>query len=174
MKTINVKILNQEETDILKVGFIYKGKEYSISFLLDGNSYIEKYINTKDTYYKDKIFNLLYIKIDNDKIYLSSGQFDLQISRIRNEIISSTPYKTYLIKDCVNGFYKIGKSRNPKIREKTLQHEKPTIKIVKIFDQDIEKILHEQYKEQRLRGEWFNLNNIQVKYICSKYGKEGK
>lgn len=171
MKSENVKILKQEQTDILNVGFTYKNKKYFISFFLDGNSYLEKYIDTKEQFYKNEIFKALYTK-SNNKVYLKDKQFDIQVSRIRNEIISASHYKTYLIKDCVNGFYKIGKSRNPRVREKTLQSEAPNIKIVKIFNKDIEKILHDEYKNQRLRGEWFDLNDIQVKYICSKYGKE--
>ena len=77
--------------------------------------------------------------------------------------------KAYIMKDDNTGYYKIGKSVNPKLREKTLQSEKPTIKMIKVFDKDIEKELHNQYKEFRVRGEWFNLNSIQVNYICTKY-----
>jgi hypothetical protein len=77
--------------------------------------------------------------------------------------------KTYLMKDNNTGLYKIGKSKNPKHREKTLQSEKPTIKMVKVFDKDIEKKLHAIYNDQRVRGEWFDLTPIQVKYICTHY-----
>tara|TARA_R110002050_G_scaffold10521_1_gene35996 strand:- start:292 stop:420 length:129 start_codon:yes stop_codon:yes gene_type:complete len=38
--------------------------------------------------------------------------------------------KTYLQKNTRNGLYKIGKSNNPKVREKTLQGEEPEIKMV--------------------------------------------
>jgi hypothetical protein len=78
-------------------------------------------------------------------------------------------YKTYILKDETNNFYKIGKSVNPIIREKTLQSEKPTIKMIKVFNKDIEKELHNKYKEFRVRGEWFDLNKIQINYICTKY-----
>lgn len=71
------------------------------------------------------------------------------------------------MKDCLNGFYKIGKSTDPKHRERTLQSEKPSIKLIKIFDKDIESKLHSLYERQRIRGEWFNLNKIQVRYICT-------
>ena len=77
--------------------------------------------------------------------------------------------KTYLMKDKNTGFYKIGKSTNPKFREQTLQSEKPTIKMVKIWEKDIEKELHSLYKSFRVRGEWFNLSNIQLKYICTNF-----
>jgi len=65
--------------------------------------------------------------------------------------------------------YKIGKSINPSRREKTLQSEEPMIKIVKTWNYDIENTLHKKYSEQRVRGEWFKLSYIQVKYICTNY-----
>jgi hypothetical protein len=80
-----------------------------------------------------------------------------------------TEKKTYIIKDLNTGLYKIGCSNEPLKREKTLQSEKPNIKIIKIFDNYIEKELHKKYEKQRIRGEWFNLNEIQIKYICTHY-----
>jgi len=77
--------------------------------------------------------------------------------------------KTYVMKDDNTGLYKIGRSINPKFRERTLQSEKPTIKMVKTWGEDIEKKLHKDYSEFRIRGEWFNLTKIQVRYICTHY-----
>tara|TARA_R110002050_G_C8610186_1_gene486439 strand:+ start:49 stop:558 length:510 start_codon:yes stop_codon:yes gene_type:complete len=77
--------------------------------------------------------------------------------------------QTYLIKNKRNNLYKIGRSNNPKNREKTLQSEEPLIEIVKTWDEDIEGKLHIEYNKYRVRGEWFNLNEIQVRYICTKY-----
>tara|TARA_R110000868_G_C10460587_1_gene727334 strand:- start:48 stop:548 length:501 start_codon:yes stop_codon:yes gene_type:complete len=77
--------------------------------------------------------------------------------------------KTYIIKDLGTKLYKIGFSNNPIKREKTLQSEKPNIKMIKVFDKNIEKELHTKYNDFRVRGEWFNLNNIQIKYICTHF-----
>jgi hypothetical protein len=77
--------------------------------------------------------------------------------------------KTYIMKDDLSGLYKIGKSINPKYRERTLQSEKPSIRIVKIFNSNIEKKLHGIYDEYRVRGEWFKLTEIQLKYICTHF-----
>tara|TARA_R100000951_G_scaffold57000_1_gene47848 strand:- start:7 stop:510 length:504 start_codon:yes stop_codon:yes gene_type:complete len=77
--------------------------------------------------------------------------------------------KTYLIKNNHTKLYKIGYSKNPKHRERTLQSQEPNIKMVKIWDKNIEKKLHKLYSEYRVRGEWFNLTPIQVKYICTKF-----
>ena len=78
-------------------------------------------------------------------------------------------FKTYLIKNKRNGYYKIGKSKDPLKREKTLQSEEPMIGIIKVFDKDIESVLHKDYKSFRIRGEWFELSKIQVKFICNNY-----
>lgn len=75
----------------------------------------------------------------------------------------------YMMKDTLSGLYKIGMSVNPKHRERTLQSEKPSIKMVKVFDKNIEKELHDKYKAQRVRGEWFELNKVQVRYICTHH-----
>ena len=87
-----------------------------------------------------------------------------------NKIIDKKPdQKAYILKDNNTGLYKIGRSSNPLDREKTLQAEKPTIKLIKIFKDDVERELHDKYKKQRVRGEWFNLNKVQLKYICTHY-----
>lgn len=64
---------------------------------------------------------------------------------------------TYIMHDSATGLFKIGRSSNPSVREKTLQSEKPTIDLVSVFDMDIEAQLHEEYKDYRVRGEWFCL-----------------
>jgi len=76
---------------------------------------------------------------------------------------------SYILKDKNTGYYKIGKSVNPLKREKTLQSEKPTLILVKKFKYNWESDLHDKYKSQRIRGEWFNLNKTQLKYICTHY-----
>ena len=77
--------------------------------------------------------------------------------------------KTYLMKNNHTKLYKIGYSINPKHREKTLQSEEPSIKMVKVWNKDIERKLHRLYSEYRIRGEWFDLTPIQVKYICTHF-----
>ncbi len=93
----------------------------------------------------------------------------LVVNTLVKRRIKKRGIKTYLMKDSNTGMYKIGMSTNPKFREKTLQSEKPTISMVKVWNEDIEKELHEIYKYQRVRGEWFILNKIQVRYICTHY-----
>lgn len=73
----------------------------------------------------------------------------------------------YLMIDKNTGYYKIGRSKNPTIREKTLQSEKPTIELLHKFDaiSKDEKTLHEMFNEKRVRGEWFDLSGSDVKVI---------
>ena len=99
-------------------------------------------------------------KIDYEKY------FENQLKKIRERNLQ---IKTYIIKDNTNNTYKIGKSINPLKREKTLQSEKPNLKLIKIFENNIEKELHELYKDCRLRGEWFKLSKVQLEYICKNY-----
>jgi hypothetical protein len=90
-------------------------------------------------------------------------------SPVKEQSLINKYSKTYLIKNKRNGLYKIGRSKDPESREKTLQSEEPNIIIVKVWDKNIESELHKMYAKQRLRGEWFELSKIQVRYICTNY-----
>lgn len=78
--------------------------------------------------------------------------------------------KTYLMTDSNTGYTKIGKSKNPGKREKTLQSEKPTITLKLVCDQMVEGKLHKEYAEKRIRGEWFDLTESDIEQIISEYG----
>ncbi|MCB0735994.1 MAG: GIY-YIG nuclease family protein [Bacteroidetes bacterium] len=83
----------------------------------------------------------------------------------------------YLMKDLTNESYKIGISNSPEYRERTLQSEKPNIELLltkefhkRSIAQIFEKVLHEYFKNKRIRGEWFNLTTediIDLKLILS-------
>jgi len=98
----------------------------------------------------------------NDKHPLNSNNILKKFTKRKKQV-------SYLLKDKNTGYYKIGKSINPLKREKTLQSEKPSLILVKKFKNNWEKHLHNKYKSQRVRGEYFNLNKIQLKYICTHY-----
>ncbi len=76
----------------------------------------------------------------------------------------------YLMKNNRSGFYKIGRSVNPKFRERTLQAQEPQIELLDtcIAPKELEKELHQQFSNKRIRGEWFELNNIDVNTIIEK------
>lgn len=79
------------------------------------------------------------------------------------------PCYVYLMHDSKNGYHKIGISKTPKYREKTLQSEKPTIDMVcakeypsRKIAEAIESALHKVFEENRIRGEWFELSDADV------------
>ena len=74
---------------------------------------------------------------------------------------------TYLMIDKRNGLYKIGRSKNPEYREKTLQSEVPQIKLLSYCAEWIvsEKDLHTTFSHRRVRGEWFDLTKNDISTI---------
>tara|TARA_R110001632_G_C11235262_1_gene407097 strand:- start:451 stop:831 length:381 start_codon:yes stop_codon:yes gene_type:complete len=79
--------------------------------------------------------------------------------------------QTYLMFDSSSGCYKIGKSKNPVFREKTLGAQIPRIKLVATCATDIESKLHEQFDAKRVRGEWFDLNTTDLDRIIKQFEK---
>lgn len=70
----------------------------------------------------------------------------------------------YLMHDTSNDFYKIGISKDPQYRERTLQSEKPTIEKIcakefptRQIAEALESALHKSFATKRIRGEWFSL-----------------
>lgn len=88
--------------------------------------------------------------------------------------------KIYLAIDENTGYYKIGWSKNPSKREKTLQSEKPIINFLITIDGRIkdESYLHKVFASKRIRGEWFALDFqdvnkflLEIEIIKSKYNQ---
>jgi hypothetical protein len=75
------------------------------------------------------------------------------------------PYYTYIMYDKPSKLYKIGKSVNPKRREKTLRSSVPFITMLGIIDKNVEKQLHDKFSDKRKRGEWFKLNNQDILFL---------
>lgn len=94
---------------------------------------------------------------------INFGKFDNQAD--------STGF-VYLVKQSINGFYKIGKSKNPYRRLQFLQTGSPLqLEIIeRIFSFDchrLESLLHEYYEAYWVRGEWFELPDECVKEFLS-------
>lgn len=75
----------------------------------------------------------------------------------------------YIMVDEHTNYTKIGFSVSPEKRERTLQAEKPTIKLIHIFEENHERHLHNEFSHKRVRGEWFNLTEKEVQKIIKKY-----
>ena len=73
----------------------------------------------------------------------------------------------YLMRNRRNGLVKIGSSLNPKFREKTLHSEEPEIELICYAPagRGFERELHQVYQEKRVRGEWFQLTEADVRHI---------
>jgi hypothetical protein len=162
-----IELYNKPNTYILKQkcnkSFVTKYCEISVSLKYKIDTFKE-WMKFNYKYFDDEIF---YNPI-NQKRYTREFISKKQNKKIVN-INHLKTIKTYIIKDDLNNTYKIGRSIDPLKREKTLQSEKPNLKLIKIFENNIEKELHDLYKHCRLRGEWFNLNKVQLEYICTNY-----
>jgi hypothetical protein len=76
----------------------------------------------------------------------------------------------YLLKSA-NGLYKIGITKNINQRLTTIRKSPIKIELVHSIESgnaaDLEKDLHSRFADNRVIGEWFQLNQEQVKEICS-------
>lgn len=128
----------------------------------------------------------IYLVSDSDPVPIEINRvdedFELMLSYLKQEVYplvevdeeiseeteDSSCY-VYLMKDTSNGYYKIGISKDPVYRERTLQSEKPTIELVKkkLFtsrknSKEVEKLLHQKFLSHNVRGEWFSLDEKDV------------
>ncbi len=92
------------------------------------------------------------------------------LKKVNDEVLSDKPTFIYVMIDKNTGYYKIGKSVDPKHRERTLQSEKPTIEMLYVFSakSSDEKKLHEIFKQKRIRGEWFDLSGTRINQILDE------
>lgn len=80
----------------------------------------------------------------------------------------------YLMHDKKSNLFKIGFSKDPKYREKTLRPEEPNISLYSQWftSQKYESILKKKFEEKRKRGEWFQLTKkdlTEIDKIMSKF-----
>lgn len=75
----------------------------------------------------------------------------------------------YLMINHSNGYYKIGRSANPRFRERTLQAQEPKVELIEFWEaaKKVEIDLHKIFKDKRLRGEWFELNMEDLNQVYS-------
>ena len=102
---------------------------------------------------------------DKKNELISNYHYSFQ-SRISKQTKANKEY-IYLMVDDSTGYFKIGRSYNPEVREKTLQSEKPTIRLMKKWKayRTTEKKLHEHFNSKRIRGEWFDLSKSDINNI---------
>jgi hypothetical protein len=81
----------------------------------------------------------------------------------------------YLMEDLRNGAFKIGRSRTPHKRERTLQSEVPQVALRFSIpaDLDHEKQLHAHFDKKNRRGEWFDLAEDDLIWIVTFLKENG-
>jgi len=112
------------------------------------------------------------------KIETETTFFDQRLSLIGDfypaaRLTISVPIKSskktfiYMMKDGHSGCIKIGRSKDPKVRERTLQSEKPTIEMMGYWPGTYadEKRLHKMYAHKNVRGEWFRLSKADIRTV---------
>ncbi|MDY7396341.1 GIY-YIG nuclease family protein [Aureibaculum sp. 2210JD6-5] len=106
------------------------------------------------------------IEVDNYQPIQSFNKEIMQINQIDEKCF------VYLMVDTTNNYHKIGISNKPEYREKTLQSEKPTIVLlatkefpIRQIAEAFEKALHDTFANKRIRGEWFELTDNDIKNL---------
>lgn len=76
---------------------------------------------------------------------------------------------TYVIKSNVLNLHKIGRTKNFEARVKSLANKikDKNLQVIKTYDGDSEKYLHNMFSHKRVRGEWFDLNESDLSYLLS-------
>jgi Meiotically up-regulated gene 113 len=172
--------LNFGSSKILQLDIFNKIQQSLSSHFIDEKKYKYFYRETSQnspffalTIQLPSLLTFTFCQIDEDK-FLKSTQ-----RRIKN-LISKDIFKAantnfvYLQHNRVNNLYKIGFSKTPEFREKTLQSAEPDIVLYRkwICSQKYEKRLKTKFKSKRVRGEWFTLDEkdlLQVDNLMCKF-----
>ena len=121
----------------------------------------------------DQCISLMNEMIDDDENYINDyiDQDDSDIPEF-HPIVKKEPVIGFIYAaiDHNTNLYKVGFSKTPAVRERTLQSEKPTIEFIAIangFTISQERKIHDRLANYRIRGEWFNcdFNTIRLSFI---------
>ncbi|MFD2725029.1 GIY-YIG nuclease family protein [Hyunsoonleella rubra] len=162
------KIVNQEypkDTDLIETFNTFQDQIRTLLEKLNRFTYGNEIANQKGTLavkYKDGIDFVPFL----NKIKAFRDIFDSNIEKAP----AQNGNKIYLMFNPRNGYTKIGRSINPKTREKTLQGEDPETEIIALWNspKSIERELHADFSDKRIRGEWFKLGIFDLLKIKEK------
>lgn len=106
-------------------------------------------------------------QISNDEREIADNLQQKSFPRI---VLKDRPGYIYLVK--ASGYYKIGLSKQPKVRFSQIGLQLPfpfeVLHIISATNMyETESKLHQKYAHQRLNGEWFSLTESEVAEICS-------
>lgn len=105
-------------------------------------------------------------KLNKDGVRLQSFYQTPNFARLPKE--RETPMGfVYVMQNRRNGLFKIGFSKKPSFREKTLQSQEPEVEM--IFSHkgsvELEKLIHGNFSRNRIRGEWFSLTEDELESV---------
>ena len=87
---------------------------------------------------------------------------------------SEEPCYTYIMHNLDNNRYKIGMSKYPKVRERTLQSAEPNVELIytqkhanRRLARQREKYLHNLFRHYKYRGEWYTLSSRELDEIMT-------
>lgn len=174
-KTVSYEVKKMKYSDYKNIK-----NEYPSIYLGDGMetfvSEIQGFIFFPDFYNADNEES--YIEKMSDEEYVDviiskteNVLSDFFYKNFKNDLLKKENiFKTYIMYDSNTDLYKIGKSKDPKFREGTLQSKKPTIDLILVCDKYIEIELHDKFSSKRGRGEWFSLNSDNILDVIEEYG----
>ena len=149
-----------------KIDFLNNSPYINFSILMDSIFPFNE-INENHKFINDFIMFVIKnkVKVIGNNFYFSYGDINNYIEYLSNNRLVFT----YIMKDKFSGLYKIGRSKKPVFREKTLLAQLPSIILEFLLPFNIENRLHIELKSKRIRGEWFNLNNNELKSLINRY-----
>jgi hypothetical protein len=157
---------NYKEVDLVNSFNTFQGQTRSLlekmNYLTISSTTLEKFEGHNPTFIAKDVKGIIPIQLlDKGDFYRKFfGGSELPIYYIESSYV-------YLMLNKRNGFIKIGKSKWPQFREKTLQADEPEIELITFWEAPatLEKQLHKRFAEQRQRGEWFELTFKDLKSI---------
>ncbi|GAB3552909.1 GIY-YIG nuclease family protein [Spirosoma fluminis] len=116
-------------------------------------------------------FNQWVDSLNQQRLKLHQERDQAHASALKAATSRGTPTQVYLMRNEQAGLYKIGRSRNPSTRERTLQATEPQITLIKAYPgtSKDEAHLHEFFAHKRIRGEWFNLDEADLTLFHSYF-----
>jgi hypothetical protein len=180
-----IKALSQHKVE--KIRITQSADNYTLDINLKETAAIRNHIYCHtglDRWYSSKndiqyVIKQLFI----DHFRITSTQIENYSPLLKSEVIETDVGQkitgkcfVYLMVDTTNNYYKIGISKNPKYREKTLQSEKPTIELIwskkfanRKMAKSIEGALHNTFENEHVRGEWFKLSPKDIEDIKESF-----
>jgi predicted GIY-YIG superfamily endonuclease len=132
-------------------------------------------IKSKFTFENDVYFNKRLGEEINKRVSYCESRRKSRITSDEDSV------RIYMVKDNTTNYIKIGSSCNPDRRFKELCNQKnPAITVgyrdynlvfvSEIVERSTEGVIHEKFKEKRIKGEWFSLNEEDINYVRKTYG----